>query len=110
MKNWYKDSKDRFFTFPAHVQILNMVSDLKKAENLFETNRSTAINHLYRAIILLDYIIEDQKWKKKLKELLRLREVIASLIINKNPYANLNQAIEIALQLEPTAYKALHIN
>jgi len=109
MKNWYKDLKDRFSTFPAHVQILNIVSDLKKAENFFETNRSSAINHLYQTIILLDYIIADQKWQRKLRELLRLREVIASLIVSKEPYGNLNQTIDIALQLEPTAYKALEI-
>ena len=107
MKNWYKDLKDRFSTFPPYVQMLNMVSDLKKAENLFDTNRSSAINHLYRAIILLDYIIADQKWQRKLRELLRLREVIASLIASKEPYANINQTINIALQLEPTAYKTL---
>ena len=109
MKNWYKDLKDRFSTFPAHVQILNMVSDLNKAEDLYEKNRSSAINHLYRAIILLDYIIADQKWQGKLRELLRLREVIASLIVDKKPYANLNQTINVALQLEPTAYKTLRI-
>lgn len=105
MKNWYKDLKSRFATFPAPVQILNMVSDLKKAESLFETNRSTAINHLYRAIILLDYIIADQKWQNKLKELLRLREVIASLIVAKQPYGSLKQTIAIALQLDPMAYQ-----
>ena len=109
MKNWYKDLQDRFSTFPSHVQILNMVSDLKKAENLFDTNRLSATNHLYRAIILLDYIIADQKWRSKLKELLRLREVIASLIASKEPYANLIQTINIALQLEPKAYKMLQI-
>ncbi|UCE08525.1 MAG: hypothetical protein JSW07_11080 [bacterium] len=101
--------KNRFLTFPAHVQILNMVSDLKKAENLFDTNRSSAINHLYRAIILLDYIIADQKWQSKLRELSRLREVIASLIVNKQPYATLNQTIDAALQLDPIAYQTLQI-
>ena len=110
MKNWYRDLKDRFSTFPAHVQVLNMVSDLKKAENLFHTNRSSAINHLYRAIILLDYIIADEKWQRKLRELLRLREVIASIIASKEPYGNLNQTIDIALQLDPTAYKTLQVN
>ena len=109
MKNWYKDLKDRFSTFPTHVQILNMVSDLKKAENLFDTNRLSAINHLYQAIILLDYIIADQKWRMKLRELLRLREVIASLIASKELYANLNQTIDAALQLEPTAYRTLRV-
>ncbi len=106
MKNWYKELESRFVSFPAHVQILNMVSDLQKAQHLFEKNKSSAINHLYRAIILLDYMIADPKWKRKLQELLRLREVIGSLIFGK-PFANITQTINIALQFDPSAYRTL---
>ena len=107
MKNWYKELADRFVTFPAHIQLLNMVSDLKKAENLLQVNKQSAINHLYRAIILLDYIVADPKWKGKLKELLRLREVIGSIIVDDNPMANISQTITAALLLESLAYKAI---
>ena len=109
MKNWYKELEGRFASFPAHIQLLNMVSDLKKADNLWQTNRPNAINHLYRAIILLDYIVADPKWKRKLKELLRLREVIGSIIIGDKPIATLSQAITTALFLEPTAYHSFHV-
>ena len=107
MKNWYKELADRFATFPAHIQILNMVSDLKKADNLIQVNKQSAINHLYRAIILLDYIVADPKWKRKLKELLRLREVIGSIIVDDNPMANISQTITVAWLFEPLAYKAI---
>jgi hypothetical protein len=109
MKNWYKELADRFGTFPAHVQILNMVSDLKKAENLWTVNKQSAINHLYRAIILLDYMVDGQKWKSKLKELLRLREVIGSIIFNEKPLGDLSQTITAALLLEPTAYRSINV-
>jgi len=108
MKNWYKELEDRYASFPGQVQILNMVSDLQKAKNLFSVNKVSSVNHLYRAIILLDYIIKDPKWKKKLRELLRLREVIGSLIFYDKPYADINQTIEAALQLDIAAYKSLH--
>jgi hypothetical protein len=109
MKNWYKELADRFATFPAHVQILNMVSDLKKAENLLQVNRQSALNHLFRAIILLDYIVDDPKWKRKLKELLRLREVIGSIIFSDKPLGDLSQTITAALLLEPTAYRSINL-
>jgi predicted nucleic acid-binding protein len=107
MKNWYKNLEYRFSEFPSHVQILNIVSDLKKAEHFLSTNRSTAVNHLYRAIILIDYVVDDPKWKNKLREVLRLREVIASLISQKNPYATLSMTIDTTIQLNPKAYKMI---
>ena len=110
MKNWYKELEDRFATFPAHIQLLNMVSDLKKAENLLHINKKGAINHLYRVIILLDYIIADPKWNRKLKELLRLREVIGSIIVDDKPLGNISQMITATSLLDPLAYKAIKRN
>ena len=107
MKHWYKELEIRFASFPCHIQILNMVSDLKKAEQLWTANKASAINHLYRAIILLDYLVDDLKWKHKLKELLRLREVIGSHIFHEKPYATLSQTINAALLLNSVAYKTL---
>jgi len=107
IKNWYKEIESRFATFPAHIQILNMMSDLKKAAQLNQTSQTSSTNHLYRAIILLDYMVDDPKWKPKLRELLRLREVIGSLIFEKQPYATIEQTIQAALLLEPAAYKAV---
>ena len=108
MKNWYKNLKTRFSDFDSHVQILHVVSDLKKADNMIELNKKTAINHLYRAIILLDYIIDDPKWQRKLKECLRLREAIGSIINGAFFYATINQVIQAALLLDVNAYKTLN--
>jgi len=107
MKTWYKDLESRFASFPCHIQVLNMVSDLKKAEALWTVNKHSAINHLYRAIILLDYLVDDPRWRQKGKELLRLREVIGSLIFHDKPYATLPQTITAALLLNPAAHKSL---
>jgi len=107
MKNWYKSLEGRYSDFPANIQILNLVSDLKKADNLLTNQKTSAINHLYRAIILVDYIVEDKKWRARLKELLRLKEAIGSFIYYKQPLANLDQITKAALLLEATAYKQL---
>ena len=65
-------------------------------------------NHLYRAMILLDYMIEDPKWKKKIGELLRLREAIGSFLFHEKSYANMEQLLIAALHLEPTAYRTFY--
>ena len=107
MKNWYRELKERYADFPAEVQVLNMVSDLNKAKNLASINPDSAKNHLYKAIILLDYIIADPKWRSKLPELLRLREAIGSLLFYQNPFGKIHQVITASLLLEPNAYKAM---
>jgi len=107
MKNWYKELETRFASFPAHTQIMHFISDLEKAKNLQEKNPGTARNHLLRAIILLDYIINDPKWRSKRRECLRLREVVGSLTTNNAQLASLQQTIQAACSMEKTAYKTL---
>ncbi|MFO7889298.1 MAG: hypothetical protein R6V04_03060 [bacterium] len=108
MKNWYRDLEDRYADFPEQVQILHMVSDLKKAEHFWDKDKNTAVHHLYLSIILIDFIVNDPKWKGKLKEVLRLREVIGSLIASSQPMATPEETIKAALLLHPEAYATLY--
>ena len=108
MKNWYKDLEKRYADFPEHIQILNMVSDLEKARSFWGNERASAVDHLYRAIILIDFIVDDPRWKEKLKEVLRLREVIGSLIEDSRPLASPKDTINAALLLNSRAYLTLH--
>lgn len=107
MKNWYKGLESRFSKFDKEFQVLNIASDLQKAKNLQQQNAENAKNHLYRAIILLDYVIADPKWRGRLKELLRLREVIGGLICRTDSYGTLDMAIEAVIQLNCKAYRKL---
>jgi len=106
MKNWYKSLENRYSTFPKDTQVLNMVSDLQKAANLRSVNKQASQNHLYRAVILLDYIINDPKWGHALGELLRLREVVCSVIEGVD-YASLKQVMSAAVLLSPSAYRRM---
>ncbi len=105
MKNWYKNLEDRFPALEKETQVLHTVSDLLKAKKLREVNAESAKNHTLRAIILLDYIIADPKWDAKLRELLRLREVIASLFVGTQPLGTIDQVITAALLLDRNAYR-----
>ena len=108
MRDWYKNLEDRFSSFPSDVQIMNIMSDLNKAKNLKVTSSST--NHLYRALILIDYLKKDLKWSPKLKELLRLREAICSLIAPVEPYATIEQIIKTCMLLDKNVYRRLSVN
>lgn len=105
MKNWYRELEARYRLFDEHIQILHVVSDLQKAKHYFKINRQTAINHCYRAIILLDYLIADKKWEAKRRELLRIREAVGSLTTAGTPYGSIEQIIRVTLQLNPRAYQ-----
>ncbi len=107
MKNWYRNLATRYASFAEDVQVLNVLSDLEKAKHLFAVDSQTAVNHLYRALILLDYMSDDPKWKMKLRELLRLREAVASLIAPGIPYGSIKQIIRAALQMVPKAYRLM---
>ena len=107
MKNWYSGLENRYASFPRETQILNMVSDMQKAANLWTSSPENARNHIYRAIILLDYIVADPKWKGRRRELLRLREVLAGRLVageHAEPFENI---IRAALLLNPAAWRRL---
>ena len=108
MKVWYKDLEKRYADFPQHIQILNVVSDLEKARNFWDRERACALDHLYRAIILIDFIVDDPRWKGMLKEVLRLREVMGSLIVGSQPLATLENTIRATLLLNRRAYSTLY--
>lgn len=107
MKNWYKNLETRFPTFPSEVQVLHVVTELNRARNMLKDNAHSAKNNLFRSIILLDFMINDPKWRVKLGELLQLREVIGSLIFYQKPYGTIEQIIQTTLLIEPKAYKML---
>ncbi len=109
MKNWYKELEFSYSSLPKDIQILNMLSDLEKARKWAVSHQETSRNHLYRALILLDYIIADSKWYLGLGELLRFREVIGSVIDGKHPMASLDQLVQTAKLFDVKAYKVFLI-
>ena len=105
MKKGYEDLKTRFCTFPPDVQILHAVSDLLKAKHLADVDRNTAVKHVYRSMILLDYIVQDFRWTSKVRELLRLREAMGSWIFHAEPFTDLDGLIASTVLMESTAYR-----
>ncbi len=106
MKDWYSGLEARYRHFPRDVQILNVVSDLEKAMRMHDVDLNASRNHLYRALILLQYMADDPKWRKALRELLRLKTCVASTLTD-HPFGSIEQIIQAALGLNPDAYQRM---
>ena len=106
MKDWYSSLENRYKTFPKDVQVLNVVSDLQKSARIADLDAATARNHLFRALILLQYMADDPKWRNQLKELLRLKTCVAAALTDE-PYGTLAQTIQAALGLSPAAFRRM---
>ena len=104
----YEDLKERYATFEPYFQVLNMVSDLEKARSWQDKDESIMKFHLRGAMILLDFMINDPKWRSRCRELLRLREVIGSLLFSTEPYGTLEQTIQAAILLDPKAFRMMN--
>jgi len=80
---WYSKTKD--------FQILNIGSELQRAQNWIEKDKDELVNSSYdRALELIDLTREDPKWKKQLRELSRSREYLAGLRWESNKNAENN--------------------
>ena len=64
---------------------MNIAAEFSRAKHwLEEKDNKEVLNYLNRSFELIDLTINDSKWKKSLKELLRFREVLAEFYIKKD--------------------------
>ena len=76
---------ERWQKFPKETQILNIAAEFSRAKNwLIKKDEEKVLNCLDRSFELIDLTVNDFKWKKSLKELLRFRDVLAGFYIKKN--------------------------
>lgn len=89
MEAIHKDlASGRWFTLTAMQQLGNIGSEVERSlrwEKKGEIeNRDQAI---YRTLDLIDLTVEDPKWEGRLKELLRMREVLCDYFFSDNTYS-----------------------
>src|SRR5512135_692179 len=74
---------EKWNRFPAERQILMIGSEFARAKNLLRDNDIGEVIQCYeRAFELLDLCGMDPKWKPRLRELLRFREMLGELYLN----------------------------
>lgn len=82
-------AQGRWFTLSAMEQLGNIGSEVSRALNAQEKGDHEAMTYaMYRALDLIDLTVEDTKWRThRLKELLRMREVLCDYFFGDNVYA-----------------------
>jgi hypothetical protein len=103
-------TSEKWAKYTKGQQILMIANELNRAKNLYDRNMIPEVKNCYeRAFELTDLTSEDLKWRGRLKELRRFREILASIYAEKNGNAELNLKLYDALiKMVPEAYNMLH--
>lgn len=92
MKNKYHKSLNsgKWQGFSREEQILNIAAEFSRAKSWLEENdEEEVLDCLNRAFELIDLTINDRRWRKRgIKELFRLRGVLAEFYIQKDKKLN----------------------
>jgi len=84
---FHKDlTREKWFSLSFFVQMANVGAEIGRAINWSKKDKNLSQSALYRGLELLDLTIEDKKNKSKLKELCRLREIVADYFCFDNIY------------------------
>ena len=85
---------ERWGKFSVRQRELMIANELNRAKNWIEKNDLEEVNNCYeRALELLDLTVEITKSGNRLKEYLRLREMIGKLYIEKKGRLKLNKQV-----------------
>lgn len=79
-------AKGRWQTFSLAEQMGNIGSEINRALKFQEKNTERFENAINRALDLFDLTIEDPRWRHRLKEITRVREVFCSTVFSDNEY------------------------
>jgi len=83
-----KDFKDRWSEFLLVEQMANIGAEIGRAINWSKKDKKESRAFFERGLELLDLTIGDPKNKKRLKELLRVRETLADYFCFDNIYGS----------------------
>jgi len=84
---FHKDlTREKWFSVDFFMQMADIGAEIGRAINWSKKDKDSSQSAFYRGLELLDLTIEDKKNKNKLKELCRLREVIADYFYFDNIY------------------------
>ena len=80
---------EKWKNFSKEEQILNIAAEFSRTKNwIAKEDEPEILNCLNRAFELIDLTANDPRWQNGLKELLRLREVLAGFYLRENKDIN----------------------
>jgi len=76
---------EKWEAYSTTKQVLMIANELNRAVNCIKNNYPEDAGRCFeRAMELTDLTVEDIRWRRSLKELLRFRELLSELYISKN--------------------------
>ena len=80
---YHKNLEEKtWFMYNMPKQILSIGAELMRAKSMINiSNFKESQNSLYKTIELVDMTVDDAKWNRKLKELLKFKEILAKVCL-----------------------------
>ena len=98
---------EKWFSYPGYQQLLMVANELNRAQNaLIKGDVPNAVHAWERAFELTDLTVEDKKNKRRLKELLRFREMLGETFVSLNLDLN-NSLMNGLISLDTMAYNSM---
>ncbi|MEW6202096.1 MAG: hypothetical protein AB1546_08985 [bacterium] len=80
-------AEGRWFTLTLAEQLANIGSEVERAISWHKKgDKEQSDKAVERALELVDLTIEDKRWKGRLKEILRMREILCDTFFGDNIY------------------------
>lgn len=93
MNGFHDDVKVRWSDFSIFEQMANVGAEVGRAISWQDKDEERSKNAFYRALELLDLTILDSIHKPRLKEVLRVREVVVDFFSGKNEFKTTGESL-----------------
>ncbi len=94
MNLFHKDLAKRWVKFSLPKQLAEVGCEVYRSIRWRGRNTLVSRNALFRALELLDLTVSDPKNRKRLREILRLRELLVDYFVGENLYCSSNRGWE----------------
>ncbi len=95
MNIFHEDLVSRWKTFSIFDQMANIGAEVGRAINWKKKNNIVqSTNAFYRGLELIDFTIDDEKNKNRLKEILQMREMLVDYFVGDNMYKSTDKEWE----------------
>ncbi len=87
MAPWHQEAaKGRWRKFSLAEQLANVGSEISRAKNWQGKDGKIFWGAVERALELFDLTLDDSRWRKRLKEIGRAREIFCGAVLGDNEY------------------------
>lgn len=87
-------AQGRWFTFSLAEQLANIGSEVGRAALWQDKNKEHFDNAVMRALELFDLTLSDTRWKGRLKEIARAREIFCDAVLGGQQYKSTLKSFE----------------